>query len=101
MRVIHHCVAAALTLLLCSLSATAGDAPKPGKTPKFTNRLAKETSPYLRMHQHNPVDWYPWGPEAFEKAKKEKKLVFLSIGYSSCFWCHVMARESFENEEVA
>src|SRR5205823_5035307 len=67
----------------------------------YTNRLAKETSPYLLMHAHNPVDWYPWGPEAFEKAKKEGKLVFLSIGYSSCYWCHVMERESFANEEVA
>jgi uncharacterized protein YyaL (SSP411 family) len=66
-----------------------------------TNRLAKESSPYLRQHAHNPVDWYPWGPEAFEKAKKEGKLVFLSIGYSSCHWCHVMERESFSNTEVA
>jgi uncharacterized protein YyaL (SSP411 family) len=65
------------------------------------NRLAKESSPYLLQHAHNPVDWYPWGPEAFEKAKKEKKLVFLSIGYSSCHWCHVMERESFSNADVA
>src|SRR5262249_37045693 len=65
------------------------------------NRLAKETSPYLLMHAHNPVDWYPWGPEAFAKAKKEGKLVFLSIGYSSCYWCHVMERESFQNADVA
>src|SRR5262249_39271360 len=69
--------------------------------PKFTNRLARESSPYLLQHAHNPVDWYPWGPEAFAKAKKEKKLIFLSIGYSSCYWCHVMERESFANEEVA
>jgi uncharacterized protein YyaL (SSP411 family) len=65
------------------------------------NRLARESSPYLLQHAHNPVDWYPWGEEAFAKAKKEGKLVFLSIGYSSCHWCHVMERESFENEEVA
>ena len=65
------------------------------------NRLARETSPYLLMHAHNPVDWYPWGPEAFAKAKQEGKLVFLSIGYSSCYWCHVMERESFENPQVA
>src|SRR5215468_8322967 len=78
----------------------AGPPKKDGK-PRFTNRLAKETSPYLLMHAHNPVDWYPWGPEAFEKAKKEGKLVFLSVGYSSCYWCHVMERESFANEEVA
>ncbi len=66
-----------------------------------TNRLAKETSPYLLMHAHNPVDWYPWGPEAFAKAKREGKLVFLSIGYSSCHWCHVMERESFTDREIA
>lgn len=69
--------------------------------PVAANRLAKESSPYLRQHAHNPVDWYPWGPEAFEKAKKENKLIFLSIGYSSCHWCHVMERESFANAEVA
>ena len=65
------------------------------------NRLAKESSPYLLMHAHNPVDWYPWGPEAFEKAKKEEKLIFLSVGYSSCYWCHVMERKTFSNEQVA
>ena len=65
------------------------------------NRLGGETSPYLLQHAHNPVDWYPWGEEAFARAKKEGKLVFLSIGYSSCHWCHVMERESFENPEVA
>ena len=65
------------------------------------NRLARESSPYLRQHAHNPVDWYPWGDEAFEKARREEKPVFLSIGYSSCHWCHVMERESFENEEIA
>src|SRR5436309_4296563 len=69
--------------------------------PKHTNRLARETSPYLLQHAHNPVDWYPWGPEAFAKAKNEGKLVFLSIGYSSCYWCHVMERESFSNPAVA
>lgn len=65
------------------------------------NRLAKETSPYLLGHAHNPVDWYPWGDEALAKAKKEGKLILLSIGYSSCHWCHVMERESFEDEEIA
>jgi uncharacterized protein len=84
-----------------TLDLAAGDKGKPKEKPKHTNRLAKETSPYLLMHAHNPTDWYAWGPEAFEKAKKEKKLVFLSIGYSSCYWCHVMERESFNNEEVA
>ena len=68
---------------------------------KFTNRLSKEKSPYLRQHAHNPVDWYPWGKEAFDKAKKEDKPIFLSSGYSTCHWCHVMERESFENEKIA
>ena len=68
---------------------------------KHTNRLINETSPYLLQHAHNPVDWYPWGAEAFEQAKKENKPVFLSIGYSTCHWCHVMERESFENEQIA
>jgi len=88
---------------------TPGASPTPSATPaaatpakvKHTNRLVHEKSPYLRQHAHNPVDWYPWGEEAFEKAKREKKLVFLSIGYATCHWCHVMERESFENEEVA
>jgi uncharacterized protein YyaL (SSP411 family) len=66
-----------------------------------TNRLAKETSPYLLLHAHNPVDWYPWGPEALEKAKAQDKLIFLSVGYSSCYWCHVMERESFMDPEIA
>jgi uncharacterized protein YyaL (SSP411 family) len=66
-----------------------------------TNRLAREKSPYLLQHQHNPVDWYPWGQEAFAKALREDKPIFLSIGYSTCHWCHVMERESFENREVA
>lgn len=65
------------------------------------NRLAKEKSPYLLQHKNNPVDWYPWGEEAFEKARKENKPIFLSVGYSTCHWCHVMERESFENEEIA
>src|SRR3954449_9831044 len=66
-----------------------------------TNRLAQEKSPYLLQHQHNPVDWYAWGEEAFEKARREQKPIFLSIGYSTCHWCHVMAHESFENPETA
>jgi uncharacterized protein YyaL (SSP411 family) len=66
-----------------------------------TNRLAQEKSPYLLQHAHNPVDWYPWGPEAFEKARSENKPIFLSIGYSTCHWCHVMERESFEDEQIA
>ena len=70
---------------------------RPGKP----NRLAHEKSPYLLQHADNPVDWYPWGEEAFQKAKREGKPVFLSVGYSTCHWCHVMERESFENPEVA
>jgi len=69
--------------------------------PAHTNRLAHEKSPYLLQHAHNPVDWYPWGEEAFEKARRENKPIFLSIGYSTCHWCHVMAHESFENGETA
>jgi hypothetical protein len=69
--------------------------------PKFTNRLILENSPYLLQHAHNPVNWYPWGNEAFEKAKRENKPIFLSIGYSTCHWCHVMERESFDNIAIA
>src|SRR5206468_4318276 len=69
--------------------------------PKHTNRLIHETSPYLLQHAHNPVDWHPWGAEAFDKAKSENKPVLLSIGYSACHWCHVMERESFEDDKIA
>ena len=68
---------------------------------KFQNRLINESSPYLLQHAHNPVDWYPWGNEALEKAKMEDKPILVSIGYSACHWCHVMERESFENEATA
>src|SRR5258706_9223664 len=67
----------------------------------MSNRLANETSAYLRQHAHNPVDWYPWGDEAWERARREDKPVLVSIGYSSCHWCHVMERESFENANIA
>ncbi|HWL87659.1 MAG TPA: thioredoxin domain-containing protein, partial [Polyangiaceae bacterium] len=70
-------------------------------TPKYTNRLFLESSPYLLQHAHNPVNWYPWGDEAFETAKKLGRPVLLSIGYSTCHWCHVMEEESFEDEEIA
>ncbi len=66
-----------------------------------SNALSREASPYLQQHAHNPVNWYPWGKEAFDKAKKADKLIFLSIGYSTCHWCHVMEKESFEDAEVA
>ncbi|GJQ09273.1 hypothetical protein GpartN1_g1064.t1 [Galdieria partita] len=66
-----------------------------------TNRLAREKSPYLLQHANNPVDWYPWGEEAFQRAKEENKPIFLSVGYSTCHWCHVMEKESFQNESIA
>ena len=62
-------------------------------SPSHTNRLAREKSPYLLQHQHNPVDWFAWGEEAFARARQERKPIFLSIGYSTCHWCHVMERE--------
>src|SRR5262245_36583309 len=104
--------AAALALaLIASLSSPslAEDAmPTHGKKPEPTttaapptNRLAGERSPYLKQHQHNPVDWRPWGPEAFAEAKSKDKPVFLSIGYAACHWCHVMAHQSFEDAAVA
>ena len=69
--------------------------------PKFTNRLITANSPYLQQHAHNPTNWFPWGEEAFEKAKREEKPILLSVGYSTCHWCHVMERESFEDLEIA
>src|SRR5436190_15269158 len=75
----------------------------PASTPTYahTNRLVREKSPYLLQHAHNPVDWYPWGAEAFTKAHQDNKPILLSIGYSTCHWCHVMERESFEDETTA
>src|SRR5437867_3457720 len=67
----------------------------------MANRLASQTSPYLQQHAANPVDWYPWGPEALERARREDRPILLSVGYSTCHWCHVMAHESFEDEEIA
>ncbi len=81
-------------------AAIAADA-ETGARPKHTNALIREKSPYLRQHAHNPVDWVPWSPEALQRAKKDNKLIFLSIGYATCHWCHVMERECFEDEEVA
>jgi uncharacterized protein len=77
------------------------DTTNPTSQHKYTNRLINETSPYLLQHAHNPVDWYPWGEEALSKAQQEDKPILLSVGYSSCHWCHVMERESFENEDIA
>lgn len=103
--------AMAASLLIASFVRAADDPPAgnpaskeaaPAKKPAHpANRLAKETSPYLLLHAHNPVDWYPWGEEALAKAKAENKPIFLSVGYSSCYWCHVMERESFLDEEIA
>lgn len=104
-----HCISRAVCILIaCCLFAEAAIAqedsgqqkPESGQE-EHTNRLVDETSPYLLLHAHNPVDWYPWGEEALKKAKDENKVIFLSIGYSSCHWCHVMERESFLDEEIA
>ena len=88
-------------LALGVIACARGDDPPGKQNTRPANRLAKETSPYLLLHAHNPVDWYPWGPEAFAKAKAENKPIFLSVGYSSCYWCHVMERESFMDAEIA
>src|SRR5882672_6037319 len=72
-----------------------------GEAPKYTNRLAHESSPYLQQHADNPVDWYPWCQEAFDRARSEDKPILLSVGYAACHWCHVMAHESFESEAIA
>jgi uncharacterized protein YyaL (SSP411 family) len=82
-------------------AAGATHGPLPASAPAVTNRLAHETSPYLRAHAHNPVDWYPWGSEALERARLERKPILLSIGYAACHWCHVMAHESFEDRATA
>jgi len=107
-------LAAMAGVMVCAVPAcgqnaeppTADAPPAPPKAadqeqPMHTNRLASATSPYLLQHAHNPVDWYPWGREALERARKEDKPIFLSVGYSTCYWCHVMEREVFENEAIA
>jgi uncharacterized protein YyaL (SSP411 family) len=102
MRVV--CFALSAGLLSGAPSARPAQANPPqgaGARPQPTNRLGKETSPYLLMHAHNPVDWHAWNEAALARAKAEKKLIFLSVGYSSCYWCHVMERESFMDPEVA
>ncbi len=88
-------------LLSFATSVTAAVAASEPKAGAKANRLLKAASPYLRQHAYNPVDWHVWGPEAFAKAKREGKPIFLSVGYATCYWCHVMARESFENDEIA
>jgi uncharacterized protein YyaL (SSP411 family) len=98
-RLVSWLRVAAAGILACQFGPAIAQEPAAEAHP--ANRLAHETSPYLLLHAHNPVDWYPWGPEAFAKAKAENKPVFLSIGYSSCYWCHVMERESFMDAEIA
>lgn len=104
---VRKTIGCAVWLVACwivpaSLSAQSPDRQKdPEQAAMHTNRLIDETSPYLLQHAHNPVDWYPWGDEAFEKARREDKPIFLSVGYSTCYWCHVMEIESFEDPEVA
>ncbi len=95
------CISSLVFLGVVLMGTLPGVNADPPVAHKHTNRLAQESSPYLRLHAHNPVDWYPWGPEALEKAKAEDKPIFLSIGYTSCFWCHVMERKVFENEAIA
>ena len=87
--------------LVWAASADEAALKNPDGSWKWTNRLVHETSPYLLLHAHNPVDWYPWSDEALELAKKENRLIFLSVGYSTCYWCHVMEREVFSNPEIA
>ena len=97
-------IAGALLAALGSSLAEGDSDPAPANgapARRGQNRLSRETSPYLLSHAHNPVDWYPWGPEALEKAKKENKPIFLSIGYSSCHWCHVMEKKVFSDREIA
>ena len=88
-----------LALAGCSLQGEGQPQGPPGSVP--TNALSNEQSPYLLQHAHNPVDWMPWGPEAFDKARSQHKPIFLSVGYSTCHWCHVMEDESFSQEDVA
>ncbi|GBF26172.1 thiol:disulfide interchange protein DsbD [bacterium MnTg02] len=90
-----------VTVLITLFSASSLLAGAEPQQDRKQNRLAKEASPYLRQHADNPIDWYPWSKEAFEKARKEHKPIFLSVGYSTCHWCHVMERESFEKIDVA
>ena len=90
-----------LLIFITSLISCKNQIEKKMPEHKFTNDLIKETSPYLLQHAHNPVDWKAWNNETLELAKKENKLILISIGYSSCHWCHVMEHESFENDSVA
>ena len=95
-----------LVVVICvsfasTISFAAGGKKSRANESQYTNHLVNEKSPYLLQHAHNPVDWYPWGEQAFTKARKEKKPIFLSVGYSTCHWCHVMERESYSDPEIA
>ncbi len=94
-----HLIIIVLATLLGAVMTHASDAGESSPATTKKNRLAAEKSPYLLQHADNPVDWYPWGEEAFEKARKEDKPIFLSIGYATCHWCHVMEHESFEDSD--
>uniref|UniRef100_A0A667YUT3 Spermatosis associated 20 n=1 Tax=Myripristis murdjan TaxID=586833 RepID=A0A667YUT3_9TELE len=100
MFVASHVLHAFVSSSSATVNMASGNEEPSSSPPRHTNRLAKERSPYLLQHAHNPVDWYPWGQDAFDKAKNEDKPIFLSVGYSTCHWCHVMERESFEDEEI-
>jgi uncharacterized protein YyaL (SSP411 family) len=93
-----YVVVAATVFSLSGIAAGQKNAPA---TLKYTNHLIHEKSPYLLLHAYNPVDWYPWGEEAFAKARRENKPIFLSVGYYTCHWCHVMERESYSNPHIA
>ena len=90
-----------LAIVLLPAASAAAPAAAVSQTSAFTNRLIDSNDPYLLLHAHNPVDWYPWGPEALAKAKQENKPIFVSIGYSTCFWCHVAERTIYSNPEIA
>ncbi|KAI1896684.1 hypothetical protein AGOR_G00097300 [Albula goreensis] len=100
LRTPHNCLRTTWPASFSMASGGEGKSSPPATPNKHSNRLARERSPYLLQHAHNPVDWFPWGQEAFDKAKSEDKPIFLSVGYSTCHWCHVMERESFEDEEI-
>src|SRR4026209_9619 len=87
------CIVASIVLLAAATLARGGE--------PHSNRLINSNNPYLLLHAHNPVDWYPWGPEALEKAKRENKPIFLSIGYSTCYWCHVAEQTIYRKQEFA
>lgn len=101
MKIIHYLYIGCIILVFSSCKGQNKEMKSTENNPQFTNELIHETSPYLLQHAHNPVNWYPWGEKALNKAKDENKLIIISIGYAACHWCHVMEHESFEDVEVA